>query len=513
MTGALYNIPALSILLLMICGIVCFMLPGVTAGKLTGAAVLCAAAASAALMAGFLAGASPFTYSMGEIGAPFGNELRAGLLEAAAALVFCVVTLLSLMGGQGHLRHDVSLHKRNLYYVSLLFLLCSMLALVYTNDLFTAYVFVEINTISACGIIMCGDNSYTLAASIRYFIMSIIGSGLFLLSISIIYAVTGHLLLSNIQEQIALLSASGQYRVPLLAAAALMGTGLSLKSALWPFSSWLPDAHGSATASSSAMLSGLVLKSFIFLMIKLFCRAAGLAYMSAHPLLDLLLVFGCLGMIMGSVNALGEKDLKRMLAYSSVGQIGYIFCSIGLGTAAGMLAAVVQMLVHAVTKSMLFCSAGGFMAVSGESKKFSDLAGAGRRDRLAGAAFFVGTMSMIGIPMFAGFATKLTLVQAAVSAGGWRTVLASGAIIISTVLTAIYYLNVLSILFKRESKGEEMEAALSGETVSERTVAEAPEKPFAYRFAMVVFIALNLFIGLNADKITKIITDGLAMFG
>ena len=502
------NVPAFSILLLMLCGILCLTLPRRAARHLADCAIALVAAASITLLVWFLRGGETFTYSMGEIGAPFGNELRAGMLEAAVASLFSVVTLLSLMGGRAHLRSDIGKLKVNLYYISTLFLLCSMLALVYTNDLFTAYVFVEINTITACGIVMSKEDGYTLAASMRYFIMSLIGSGLFLISICITYAVTGHLLMSNIQESIAQLYAAGQYRAPLQVAIALMGVGMSLKSALWPFASWLPDAHSSASASSSAMLSGLVLKSFIFLMVKIFYRVVGVEILRGHAVLDLLLLFGILGMVMGSVNALFERDLKRMLAYSSIGQIGYIFCGIGLGTAEGVAAAMVQVAVHACTKAMLFCAAGGLMDASGGSKKFRDLEGAAHRDIYAGVAFIAGTLSMIGIPFFGGFITKLTLVTASVEVGGWRSMLAVVAIILSTILTAIYYINVLAIIFRSEEKdptraSDKLKAQLASHIALDTE----------YEVAIVLFVLLNLLIGLQSDKMMEIIRTGLATFG
>ena len=502
------NVPAFSILLLMLCGIVCLVLPRRAARHLADCAIALVAAASVALLVYFLQGGAAYTYSMGEIGAPFGNELRAGMLEAAVATLFSIVTLLSLMGGRAHLRSDIGRLKVNLYYISTLFLLCSMLALVYTNDIFTAYVFVEINTITACGIVMSKEDGYTLAASMRYFIMSLIGSGLFLISICILYAVTGHLLMSNIQDAVAQLYAQGEYRAPLQVAIALMGVGLSLKSALWPFSSWLPDAHSSASASSSAMLSGLVLKSFIFLMIKIFYRVIGVGIVRTHAVLDLLLVFGILGMVMGSVNALFERDIKRLLAYSSVGQIGYIFCGVGLGTPAGVAAAMVQVAVHATTKAMLFCAAGGLMDASGGSKKFRDIEGAGRRDPYAGVAFIVGTLSMIGIPFFGGFITKLSLVQAAVTVGGWRNLLSILAIIVSTILTAIYYINVLAIIFR----APETAPTKASEKLKEEWKKQV-RLDTEYEVAIVLFILLNLAIGLRSDQLMQIITTGLSMFG
>ena len=502
------NIPAFSILFLMLCGILCIALPTKWARRLSDCAIGAVCIASVVLLAAFQRGLEVFTYSMGEIGAPFGNELRAGKLEAGVAVLFSAVTLLSILGGRAHLRSDIGKEKVKLYYISTLFLLCSMLALVYTNDIFTAYVFVEINTITACAIVMSKEDGYTLAASMRYFIMSLIGSGLFLISISILYALTGHLLMSNMQEAIAALYAQGLYRVPLQVSIALMGVGLSLKSALWPFSSWLPDAHSSASASSSAMLSGLVLKSFIFLIVKIFYRVIGVDVIRGHAVLDVLLVFGVAGMIMGSVNALFERDIKRMLAYSSIGQIGYIFCGIGLGTMAGVTAAIVQLFVHACTKAMLFCAAGGLMDVSGGSKKFKDLEGAGRRDTYAGIAFIVGTLSMIGLPFFGGFITKLSLVQASVSVGGWRSTISVVAIILSTILTAIYYINVLAIIFRTEtgSHSRPSEKIRSQRLAHMRIDTE-------YEVGVVLFVVLNLAIGLNSDWLMNLIRTGLAMFG
>lgn len=151
-----------------------------------------------------------------------------------------------------------------LYYVLNDLLLSSLLALVYTNDLFTAYVFVEINTIAACGLIMIRQNGRTIEAAARYMIMSLLGSGLLLMGICMLYDLTGHLLMSNIREQVEILFASGNYRIPLLVTIALMSVGLAIKSALFPFHAWLPDAYGYSTVSSAAILSSLVSRDIFF---------------------------------------------------------------------------------------------------------------------------------------------------------------------------------------------------------------------------------------------------------
>ena len=182
----------------------------------------------------FTVRAGNYVYVMGKFPAPWGNELRIGVLEAGLALFFCVIMLLCLLGGRHKLVQEVEVGKQGLYYVLTDLMLSSLLALIYTNDLFTAYVFVEINTISACGLIMIRQNGRTIEAAVRYMIMSLLGSGLFLVGICMLYDLTGHLLMSNIQAEIGRIVAEGAYRPPLLVTIAIISVGLAIKSALFP---------------------------------------------------------------------------------------------------------------------------------------------------------------------------------------------------------------------------------------------------------------------------------------
>ena len=312
----------------------------------------------------------PFVYVMGKFPAPWGNEIRAGILEALLALFFCVIMLLSLFGGRHKLLEEVEEGKTYLYYVLSDLLLSSLLALIYTNDMFTAYVFVEINTISACGLIMIRQNGRTIEAAVRYMIMSLLGSGLLLLGLCMLYDLTGHLLMSNMKESVALLAASGNYGIPLVVSIVMMSVGLCIKSALFPFHAWLPDAYGYSTVSSAAILSALVSKGYIFLLIKIIYRVIGFNIYHDTRIIDILFVFGLMGMIFGSLSAIRENDVRRMVAFSSVAQIGYIYMGFGMGTQEGMTASIFHILSHAATKSLLFIAAIGLTDVSGGSRKF-----------------------------------------------------------------------------------------------------------------------------------------------
>ena len=162
----------------------------------------------------------PYVYRMGHFSAPWGNEIRVGILEAVMAVFFCATMLLCMLGGIKEREEEIEESKQNLYYIMVNLLLSSLLALIYTNDLFTAYVFVEINTISACGLIMIRQNGRTIVAATRYMIMSLLGSGMLLLGICFLYSITGHLLMSNIQQAVWNLHETGEYQVPLLVAGA-----------------------------------------------------------------------------------------------------------------------------------------------------------------------------------------------------------------------------------------------------------------------------------------------------
>ena len=502
-----YNIPAFSILFSMFCAIIMLALKPRAALLLFRIEIALIAAGSCVLLFHFLNGAPAFTYSMGHFGAPFGNELRAGALEAGMALLVAVVITLSLNGGSLHLKADIIIEKQNLYYISLSLLTCSMMALIYTNDLFTAYVFIEINTITACAMVMSKRDVHTLSATITYLIMSLIGSGLFLLSICMLYGITGHLLMTPIQETIAQIPANSPYMRPLYGAMAMFAVGIGLKSAMWPFSFWLPEAHASASTTSSAILSGLVLKVYIFTLVKVYFRVIGINVVLGSGINNILFVFGCLSMIVGSLGAIRCKDIKRMLAHSSIAQIGYVFCALGIGNLGGMVAAAMQIVVHAVTKSMLFVAAGGFMDTAWGSKKFKDLAGKGWEDPLAGLAFAVGAMSMIGIPCFAGFISKYAMIEAAVDADPHIFWGALVTIILSTVLTAVYYLKALAVLFRvpEEETGFKKRMA-----VAFRSIKTLDGE---YGFALICFIALNFFFGFGADLLRRIVEYGLNMFG
>ncbi len=470
------------------------------ARRWTLAVMTIVAALSAAITAIFFGGAEPYTYMMGHFPAPWGNELRAGSLEAITALFFSGIMLLSLLGGMKKLDEHIDGGKVSLYYVVLLLMTAALMAQVYTNDIFTAYVFLEIMTLAACALIAVRRRGRTLVAATRYMIMNLIGSGLFLLGIVILYDLTGHLLMEDLGESVAQLAETGRYRQPLTVVVALMSIGLSVKSALFPFHTWVPDAYGFSTPTSSAVLSSLVSKGYIFLLVKIMYRVIGLDVIVSTQIHDVLFVFALAGMVMGSLSALRQSDVRRMIAFSSVAQIGYIYLGIGMGTAAGMMAAMFHLFSHAVCKSMLFLAAGGLADASGNSKQFRDLRGAGFRSPIAGGAFTIGALSMVGFPFLGGFVSKLNIALAGMELGGVRTLLVLAVLAVSTWLNTMYFLRTVITLYRKP-----------------RRDASYPVEPgrrgFSFNAALVLLAIANILLGICSQTVIAMVTTGLTTFG
>ncbi|MCI8937382.1 MAG: sodium:proton antiporter [Lachnospiraceae bacterium] len=491
------NFPAVSILLCLFAGIISSGLRKKAARSVNIILILIVTFLSVCTLFYTMGTGEAFVYVMGRFPAPWGNEIRAGVLGPLMALFFCVIMLLSLEGGRKKLVDEVEEEKTFLYYVLMDLLLASLLALIYTNDLFTAYVFVEINTIAACGLIMIRQNGRTIEAAARYMIMSLLGSGLLLMGICMLYDLTGHLLMSNIREQVIYLYSAGEYRIPLLVTIALMSVGLAIKSALFPFHAWLPDAYGYSTVSSAAVLSSLVSKGYILLLIKIIYRVIGFDVFYNSRIIDVLFAFGLMGMIFGSVSAIRENDVRRMIAFSSVAQIGYIYMGIGMGTQAGMTASVFHILSHAATKSLLFIAAIGLTDVSGGSRKLVELTGAAYRNKWAGAAFTVGSLSMVGVPLFSGFISKLLFSQAAVQ-NGTKMLPALIVLGISTILNAIYFMKTVIRIYTPVESGKYKGIQFM--------------KMKRYCLTLVCFVVLNVILGVFSQPIVDLIEQGLVMF-
>ena len=491
------NFPLFSIVACLICAVVSSLLPGKAARKLSLALSLAVSVTSAMLFAYVLHTNEAVDYLMGHYPHPWGNELRISILEPLFATAFSAVLFLCLLGGRKHLREDLEPSKSNLYYLMADLVLSALLVLVYTNDIFTGYVFIEICTLSSCGLLMIRQWGRTTLASVRYMIFSLVGSGLFLLGVVLLYNVTGNLLMPNLRLSVSCLWPNDLYVVPITASICLMTVGIAVKSGLFPFHFWMPDTYGYATPSSSGILSGLISKGYIFLLVKIIFDVFGTDVFYESGVHNVLFAFGAMGIVVGSVSAMRENDIFRMIAYSSAAQIGYIYLGIGISPRAGMLAALFHILTHAVTKPPLFLAAARLSDVAGGKKRFSDLQGAAWSNRLAGAAFTVGAFSMIGLPLTMGFISKYLFALSAFRANV-KMVPTLIILALSTVLNTLYFARTVLRIY-----GHPAEAPAGSLSVRSQR---------SYAAAALLFAILNLAAGVAASPLIDILERGLAMF-
>lgn len=442
-----------------------------------------------------------YAFMMGHFPAPIGNEIRISVLESLLASIFSLVVLFILLSGLFDIDDRVSPRKQNLFYIMVDLALAALLVMLYTNDLFTAYVFIEINSIAACALVVISQHGHSIVAATRYVIMNLLASGLTLFGISILYGITGHLLMPQLQGAVQTLAQSGDYAIALKTAILLISAGLAIKSALYPFHIWAPDAYASSPPVSASILSGIVSKGYIFLLIKLFYRVFTMDVIHRIGILDIFFVFGTAGMIFGSVSAIRQTDISRMIAYSSVAQIGYIFFGIGMGTENATIAAIFHMITHAVTKPVLFISASGLSNASKSKKVFHYLHGAGYRNKAAGFAFTLACFSMVGIPLTSGFISKIRLSVSGIEIGGIVGIVAVLSLALSTLLNAFYFMHTVVSLYRKE------------EVTNPDPLEKQKRNMDSFsRIALVVFSLFTVALGVFSAPIIQMLKDGIKLF-
>jgi multicomponent Na+:H+ antiporter subunit D len=406
--------------------------------------------------------------------------------EALIALTFSIIVLMIVFYSITTIEREIPKNRINLFFLLINILYASLLGVVYSNDLFNSYVFIEVSTLSACGLIIVKDKSETILAAIKYLIMSTIGSGLVLMAIAYLYSITGHL--NIILSHDVLISNYQNYPNSILIILSLFTLGLGVKSALFPLHGWLPDAHSSAPAPSSALLSSLVIKVYIFMLIKIVYRLFGFSLAKSTIIMDVILLLGSCGMIFGSIMAIKQKELKRMIAYSSIAQIGYIAFGIGLGSIAGLSIAVYHIIGHALTKSSLFLLS-GVMIEKNKSKYINDLKGIGREMPFTLVLFTLASFSMVGIPIFPGFISKWYLSLACIELNRISLIL---IILASSLLNLMYYFPiVINGFFGKEN--------LDGK------ILKSKEADKATLFPITILIVLMVICGFMSGRILDFI--------
>jgi len=372
-------------------------------------------------------------YSVGSWKLPIGIAL---VLDGLTAFMLVTVNLMAFFIAIYSINYMERFTSKWKFYTLFLLMVAGMNGVVITGDMFNLFVFLEIASVASYALVAFGTERHELEAAFKYTVMSTVGSLFILLGIVFLYSYTSTLNMADMANILAQKSASNIT----IMVSVLFIMGFGLKAALVPFHAWLPDAHPSAPAPISAMLSGILIKSLgVYTLCRVFYNIIGIN----SSLSLILMVLGTLSMVIGVFLAIGQWDFKRLLAYHSISQIGYVILGIGLGTPLGMIGGLFHLFNHSVFKSLLFLNSGAVEYATG-TRDLQKMGGLMTKMPITGATSLVASMSIAGIPPFNGFWSKLIIIIACVQAN--RLGYAFWAVLAS-ILTLASFMKVMKYAF------------------------------------------------------------------
>ncbi|HDS45492.1 MAG TPA: monovalent cation/H+ antiporter subunit D family protein [Methanomicrobia archaeon] len=384
---------------------------------------------------------------------PWGIEYVVDALNAYILVILLFLALLCVLYSKRNIEHELP-HKIVPYYAVYQLLITGLCGVTVTGDIFNLYVFVEIFSLAAYALI-ASRGKIALKASFTYLIMGAIGACFVLLGIGFLYSVTGTL---NMHDLSLLLPPLYGNRV-VQAAFVFIFVGLGIKMALFPLHTWLPDAHAFAPAEISALLSGIIIEVSTYAFIRITFSVFTLDFVTMYlPITTLISWVAAIAMIYGSVLAIAQYNLKRMLAYSSVANMGYIMLGVGLctSTTLGLTPAMMHILNHALMKACMFLAAGAFI-YKFDLWEITDFRGLGRKMPYTSIAFILAALAMIGMPPSVGFVSKVYLAIACLEAGQFPFI---ALIFFSTLLMVFYFWRVIEYMYIRVGEEEEKEVEI-----------------------------------------------------
>ncbi|MCP4310860.1 MAG: NADH/ubiquinone/plastoquinone (complex I) [Bacteroidetes bacterium] len=431
-------------------------------------------------------GRSGIQYTMGgwglEKGVPIGINL---VLDGFSVLMLCIISLIGFIALFYSFSYIRKYTAPSNYYSLFCLIIAGMNGVVLSGDLFNLAVFLEVSVIASYALVAFGVGKTELEASFKYQILGGLAFLLIMLAISLIYWKTKTLNIADIRT----VMEDGYNSSFYIFVQVLLITGFGLKAAIIPFHAWLPDAHSSAPSPVSAMLSGVLIKAVgVYVLIRLFFNM----FVFSYEIAVVFTVLGTISMVIGSLVALMQWDLKRLLAYSSISQIGYVIMAFGMGMillvkgdniAVATLAiagGMYHLVNHAIFKGLLFLNAGA-LEHRLDTRDLKNMGGLARVMPLTSSTSFMASMSISGIPPFNGFFSKLIIIIAAVH--GEFYLLAVLAVVVS-IITLAYFLKFQHFAFYNKAAG--------------RALEKIKEVPFSMSFSMVFLAILCLALSLLA---------------
>jgi multicomponent Na+:H+ antiporter subunit D len=371
------------------------------------------------------------TYALGGWLVPWGIEYRIDVLNAFMMVIVSGVAAVVLPYARCSVAAEIREDLHYLFYSAFLLMLTGLLGMAITGDAFNLFVFIEIASLSSYALVAMGKDRRALTAAFTYLSMGTAGATFILIGIGLLYVMTGTLNMADLAERLAPILGTRTA----LVAFAFIAVGISLKLALFPLHMWLPNAYAYAPSVVSAFLAATGTKVAIYVLLRFTYTIFGAEFaFSALPFTEVLLALAVLAMIVASATAIFQANVKRLLAYSSLAQVGYIVLGISMANITGLTASIVHLFNHAATKGALFLLVGCMVYRAG-SANLDRIAGIGRRMPWTTFGFVVGGLSLIGVPLTTGFISKWYLVLGAMERGWWP----AAALVLLTSLLAIAY--------------------------------------------------------------------------
>ncbi|BFM13792.1 monovalent cation/H+ antiporter subunit D family protein [Simiduia litorea] len=474
--------PAIQVVMPLLAAPIVMLLRGSILPWLTALATSLMAFAIAISMASTVLEGDVIVYAVGSWSAPIGIELRVDGLSALLLLVVTGASSLTLFAARHSLTEGLAVDRHMLFYAAWLLALAGMLGILVAGDAFNIFVFMEIAALASYVLISAGSDRRALPAVFKYVVMGTIGATFYLIGVGLVYMMTGTLNLADMETRLADVTELK----PIIVAAGFITVGLALKAALFPLHAWLPNSYTYAPHIATAFLAACSTKIALYIMLR-FDFVVFQGNLIGHDIhfSSFLMPLALIAILVASGVALFETHIKRLLAYSSIAQLAYIWLGASLVSTAGLTASAVHMFNHALAKGALFLAV-ACLGLRFSSLTLNDLKGAARYMPWTMAAFVIAGMSLVGVPGTAGFISKWYFITAALEQGVQGMFIVA-VILVSSLMAVAYLWRVVESAYFGVTEMSPQQA---------EKISEAP--PFLLIVVWVAALA-NVYFGLNPE--------------